>query len=69
MEIEAEKDGRKSEDLLWRLEDISAHGLAKSVLVFPRACHSGSILASILDPRFEFLIPGICTDTIDDANY
>lgn len=55
--------------LLRRLEDISTHSFAKSILVFPRACHSGSILTSILDPGFEFLIPGVCTDTINDANH
>ena len=58
---------------IWCFEDISSHRLAESsfVLLWTRDRRTILIAASksaILDPTFQFLVPRIGSDAVDDAH-
>jgi len=46
------------------LEDVLLHGDAEAVAVVLGGGDGWFILAAVFDPGFEFLVPGVCADTV-----
>ena len=67
-------DQRESQGvyLLWRLKYISSHRFSEATLVLLWTGYRRPILttaseSAIFDPGLQFLVPGVCTNTVNDS--